>query len=174
MCKPLLLGRTGRCKHCGCPSGAPSLGFCGDRVQPDYPRVWERMGREKDISFCQRPAKSTHPLYCTSGFVRPLRKCCRLHRRLEWPWPFSEKKSAGHHYPKKKYYLNPFFFRPSHFTTDMLRCLQRFVFVCMSVYIRGACLQVDLAVRCAAQLYRGVYAATQQWLWMQRLHYLFQ
>lgn len=110
MCTPLLLGRTDRCKQRGCPSGAPSLGFCGDRVQPDSPREWEGIGREKDISFCQRPAKSTHPLYCTSGFMRPLRKCCRLHRRLEWPWPFSEKKSAGHHYQKKKVLFKPLFF----------------------------------------------------------------
>lgn len=125
-------------------------------------RVWGGTGREKDISFCQRPAKSTHPLYCASGFMRPLRKCCRLHRRLVWPWPFSENKIACSSLPKKKYYLKPFFFLPSHFTTDMLRCLQRFVFVCMSMYIRGACLEVTW--RCAAQLHRGVYAATQQWL----------
>lgn len=60
MCTPLLLGRTDRCKQRGCPSGAPSLGFCGDRVQPDYPRECGVGREEKRIYLSAKGQPSLH------------------------------------------------------------------------------------------------------------------
>lgn len=111
MCTPLLLGRTDRCKQRGCPSGAPSLGFCGDRVQPDSPRECGRGWEEKRIYLSAKGQPSLHA-HCTvlvvlcgrfesvAGYIGVLNGHGRLAKR----------RVLGIITPKKKVLFKPFFF----------------------------------------------------------------